>query len=402
MSITIRIGRCCPSSCAVGVDAAPPQGALLRTSGPVFCPALPSPPQLSPWEPPIVDQNWVAHHPSRRRRCTSTGSPAQNIRPSFCPALPSPQQLSPWEPPIVDQNWLAHHPVRSASTLHLHREPCSEHQAQFLPSPTLPLTVEPPIVDQNWVAHHPVRSDREPCSEHQAQFLPALPSPPHGNPLLSMELGCPSSCAVGVDAAPPQGALLTTSGPVFALPYPPPHRALGNPLLSIRIGNIRPSPFRTCPTLPPTSFCPALPSPPQLSPREPPIVDQNWVAHHPVWLATPPQGALLRTSGPVFGLPYPPPHWEPPIVDHNWVAHHPVRSASTLHLHREPCSEHQAQFLPCPTLPPTVEPLGTPYCRSELGCPSSCAVGVDAAPPQGALLRTSGPVFALPYPPPHS
>ena len=183
------------------------------------------------------------------------------------------------------------------------------------------------------------------------------------------ESGCPSCCAVGVDAAPPQGALLRTTGPVFGLPYPPPQSwPPGDPLLSIRIG----LPIMLCgrgrrctSTGGPAQnngpcFWPALPSPPQLGP-----------------------------SG-------------PPIVEHNRVAHHAVRSASTLHLHREPCSQQRALFLACPTLPPKVGPQWTPYCRSKSGCLSCCAVGVDAAPPQGALLRTTGPVFGLPYPPPHS
>ena len=83
------------------------------------------------------------------------------------------QFLSFWN--IVDQNRVAHHAVRSASTLHLHREPCSEQQDQFLACPTLPPPQlsprEPPINDHNWVAHHAVRSastlhlHREPCSE---------------------------------------------------------------------------------------------------------------------------------------------------------------------------------------------------------------------------------------------
>ena len=79
----------------------------------------------------------------RRRRCTSTGSPAQNNGPCFWPALPSPPQLVPRGPPIVDQNQVANHAVRSASTLHLHREPCSEQRALFLACPTLLPTVGP-------------------------------------------------------------------------------------------------------------------------------------------------------------------------------------------------------------------------------------------------------------------
>ena len=144
--------------------------------------------------------------------------------------------------------------------------------------------------------------------------------------------------------------------------------ALGNPLLSIRIGLpiILCGRRRSCTsTGSPAqnnspSFWPALPSPQKLGLRETPIVDQNRVAHHA------------------------------------------VRSVSTLHLHREPCLEQQVQFLACPILPPTVGPKGNPYCRSESGCPSRCAVGVDPAPPQEALLRTTCPVFGLPYSSPKS
>ena len=318
--------------------------------------------------------------------------------------------------------------MQSASTLHLHREPCSEQQAQFLACPSLPPTVKP---------------YRIPCCRSQ--------------------LGCSSSCAVGVDAALPQGALPRTSGPVFGLPYLPSHSwALPNPLLSITIGfpiilcgrrrrctstgspaqNSRPSfwpplpsphswalgnPLLSIKTRLPIilcgqrrrcnstgspaksirpSFWPALLSPPQLRPRKPPIFDHNWVAHHPVRSASTlhlQREPCSEHQAQFFACPTPPQlsPMELPIVDLNWVAHHPVQSASTLHLHREPCSEHQAQFFACPT-PPTVKPYGTPYCRFKLGCPSSCVVGVDAAPSQGALLRISGPVFGLPYPPLHS
>ena len=71
-----------------------------------------------------------------------------NNRPSFWPALPSPHQLGSREPPIVDQNMVVHHTVRSASTLHLHSEPCSEQQAQFFASPTLPESVGPWVTPQ--------------------------------------------------------------------------------------------------------------------------------------------------------------------------------------------------------------------------------------------------------------
>ena len=263
----------------------------------VFGLTYPSPSQLSPREPPIVDQNCVAHHPvwsastmhlhrepcsehqaqvfgltyppphswalenpllsirirlpiilcGRRRQCTSTGSPAQNMRPQFLAWPTLPPQLSSREPPIVDQNCVVHHPVRSVSTLHLHREPCLEYQARFLACPTLfpQLTSrEPLIVDQNWVAHHLMRSastlhlHREPCSEHQAA--------------------------------------------VFGLTYP---------------------------------------SPPQLSPREPPIVDQNCVAHHPVWSASTMhlhREPCSEHQAQVFGLTYPPPH--------SWALENPLLS----------------------------------------------------------------------------
>ena len=329
----------------------------------------------------------------QRRRCTSTGSPAQNNGPCFWPALPSPPQLVPRGPPIVDHNKVAHHAVRSASTLHLHREPCSEQRALFLACPTLPPTVEP-----------------------------------QGTPYCRSESGSPSCCAVGVDAAPPQGALLRTTGPVFGLPYPPPHSwSPGDPLLSItiRLPIMLCDQRRRCTSTGSPAqnngpcFWPALPSPTVGLKRTPHCRSESGCPSCcAVGVdAAPPQGALLRTTGPVFGLPYPPPHsWAPgdpllsiriglpimlcgrrrrctstgsppqnngpcfwpalpsppqlgprgpPIVDQNRVPHHAVRSASTLHLHREPCSAQRALFLACPTLPPTVGPQGTPYCRSQ-------------------------------------
>ena len=170
-----------------------------------------------------------------RRRCTSTGSHALNIRQSFWPALPSPPKLGPREPPTVDQIWVAHNTVWSASPLHLHREPCSKQQAQFLTCPTLPHPFGPkklPIVDQNRVSHHAVSSaltlhlHREPCSKQHALFLacPTLPSTvgPLRTTHCGSESGGPSCCAVGVDVATPGGALLRTTGLVFGLPYPLP------------------------------------------------------------------------------------------------------------------------------------------------------------------------------------
>ena len=151
-----------PSCCTVGVDAAPPQGALLRTTDPVF--GLPYPPSHS-WAVGntllSIRIGWAIMLCGRLRRCTFTASPAQNNRPRFLAALPSLPQLGPREPPIVDQNLVAHHAVRSASTLHLHRQPCSEQQVQFWAAlPSLPQLGPrtPPIVDQNRVAHHAVRS----------------------------------------------------------------------------------------------------------------------------------------------------------------------------------------------------------------------------------------------------
>ena len=301
----------------------------------------------------------------RASSCTSTGSPAQNDTPSFWSALPSPPQLGPKEPPIVDQNLVAHHCVRSGSTLHVHREPCSEQQAQFFECPT-----PPPTVGNKGTPHCRTKFGCPSCCfvgvdaapPHGALLRTTGPvfglhyPPPHswnqGNPHCRSEFGCLSCCAVGVHAAPPQGALLRTTGLSFGLAYPSPHSwAQGNSPLSIRIwlpvmlcGRAR----RCTSTGSPAennmgSFWPALPSPPQLGPREPAIVNQNFVAHHA------------------------------------------VRSGSTLHLHREPCSEQQAQFLACPTLPPAVVPKGTPHWRSEFGYPSWCAVGVDALPPQGTL-----------------
>ena len=83
---------------------------------------------------------------------------------------------------------------------------------------------------------------------------------------------------------------------------------------------------------------------------------------------------------------------EPPIVDQNWVAHHAVRLASTLHLQREPCLNNRPRFLACPSLSPSVGPSRPTHCRSASNGPSCCAVGAAAAPLHGALLRTTGPV----------
>ena len=108
----------------------------------------------------------------RRRRCTSTGSPGLTKTPHFWPAILSPPQLGLREPPTVDQIRVAHHAVLSASTLHLHRDPFSEQQAQVfsaLPFPHQLDPKEPPIVDHNLITHHAVRSastlhlQREPC-----------------------------------------------------------------------------------------------------------------------------------------------------------------------------------------------------------------------------------------------
>ena len=115
-------------------------GSPAQSNRPSFWSALPFPALLGPREPAIVNRNQVAHHAVKSG---SRGSPAQNNRPSFWPALPSPPQLVPREPPIVDGNQVAHHAVRSSSTLHLRREPCSEQQAQFLACPSLPCTVGP-------------------------------------------------------------------------------------------------------------------------------------------------------------------------------------------------------------------------------------------------------------------
>ena len=59
----------------------------------------------------------------------------------------------------------------------------------------------------------------------------------------------------------------------------------------------------------------------------------------------------------------------PPIVDQNRVAHQAVSWASTLHLHRKPCSEQQAQVLACPTLPPTRWALRNPPLSIRIGLP---------------------------------
>ena len=95
--LSIRIG--CPSCCAVGVDAAPPQGALFRTTGPVFGLAYP-PPQIWALENPLLSIKicWPIMLCGWRRRCTSTDSPPQKNRPSFLPALPHRSKLGPREP----------------------------------------------------------------------------------------------------------------------------------------------------------------------------------------------------------------------------------------------------------------------------------------------------------------
>ena len=230
----------------------------------------------------------------RRRRCTSTGSPAQNNGPCFWPALPSPPQLVPRGPPIVDHNKVAHHAVRSASTLHLDREPCSEQWALFLACPTLP---------HSWAQKNPLLSiriglpimlfgRRRRCTStgSTAQnngpcFWPALPSPPHlvpGDPLLSIKIGLPIMLFGRHRRCTSTESPAQNNRPCFwpALPSPP---QLGprRPLLSIKIG----LPIMLCgrrrrctSTASPAQnnglcFWPALPSPPQLSPRRPPIVD---------------------------------------------------------------------------------------------------------------------------------
>ena len=138
--------------------------------------------------------------------------------------------------------------MRSASTQHLHREPCSEQQAPCLACPTLPPQVglrKPPTVGQIRVPimlcgrRRRCTSTGSPAQNNRLSFWPVLPSPHRWaleNLPLSVKFGCPSCCAVDGDAAPPQGALLKTTGLVFGLSYPPFSRALGNPPLSIRIG----------------------------------------------------------------------------------------------------------------------------------------------------------------------
>ena len=60
-----------------------------------------------------------------RHLSTSTGSPALKYKPTFWPPLPSPHNLRPSEPLIVDKNHVAHHAVLFASTEHVYREPCT-------------------------------------------------------------------------------------------------------------------------------------------------------------------------------------------------------------------------------------------------------------------------------------
>ena len=104
-----------------------------------------------------------------------------------CPTLPS--QLALRDSPTVDQNRVAHHAVQSASTLHFHREPCSEQQAPCLACPTLPPQVglrKPPTVDQIRVPimlcgrRRSCTSTGSPAQNNRLSFWPALPSPPVG------------------------------------------------------------------------------------------------------------------------------------------------------------------------------------------------------------------------------
>ena len=119
-------------------------GSPAQKHRPSFWPPLFSPPQLGSTEPlSSITMGWPIMLCGRCRRCTSTESPALNNRPSFWPALPFPSQLGPKEPPIVDRNRVAHHALRSASRLHLQREPCSEQQFKFLGCPTLPAAIAP-------------------------------------------------------------------------------------------------------------------------------------------------------------------------------------------------------------------------------------------------------------------
>ena len=224
----------------------------------------------------------------RPRRCTFTGSPAQNNRSSFWPALPSLPQLGSRKPPILDRNRVAHHAVQSASTLHLHREPCSEQQAQFLGLPYPPF--------HSWAL---------------------------GNPPLSIRIGWPIMLYCRCRGCTSTGSPAQSKRPRFSAAYPPSHSwALGNPPLSIRIR----FPIMLCG---PCGRCTCIGSPAQYN--------------RPRFWAVLPSLLQLVPRRPV-------------IVDQNRVAHHAVRSASALHLHREPFSEQQVKFLACFTLPPTVGP----------------------------------------------
>ena len=165
--------------------------------------------------------------------------------------------------------------------------------------------------------------------------------------------------------------MLRTTGTVFCLPYPAPQSwALGNPLLSFRNGlpilGIRTRwPIMLCglrwrgtSTGSPAqnkkpSFWPALPSPSELGLREFRIVDQNRITHHA------------------------------------------ARSGWTLHLHREPCLEQQAPFLPAVPSLLQLGPRDPPIVRIELHimlcgrCRRSTATGslaLNRKPPFWAAL----------------
>ena len=123
----------------------------------------------------------------RRRCCTSTGSPALDIRPSFLPALPFPHQFGPRESPSVDQNTVAHHAVWLVLTQHLQREPCSEQQAKFFCLPYRPpiswaLGNPPLLIKIGWLIMlcglcRRCTSTGRQASNIGQSFLPALPSP---------------------------------------------------------------------------------------------------------------------------------------------------------------------------------------------------------------------------------
>ena len=335
----------------------------------------------------------------RRRRSTTTGSPALNNRTPFLPRPTLPQQLGTRKTPLSFRIELPIMPFGRHRRSTTPRSPALNNSPSFLAHPTLPPTVGTekipqflacptlppkvgpkgtPNVDQNLVAHHAVRSGstlhlhREPCSEQQAKFLacPTLPPTvgPKGTPHCRSEFGCPSCCAVGVDAALPQA---TTE---------------------------QQAQFLACPTLPPT-----------VGPKKTPHCRSEYRCPSCCGVgvdAAPPQGALLRTTRTVFGLPYPPPYsWaqgNSPLSIRSWftimLCGRGRRCTST----RSPAQNNRPSFLTCPALPPTVGPKGTLHSRSEFGCPSCCAVGVDAPPPQRALLRTTGLIFCLPYPSPYS